>query len=231
MSKIIQEVISQAKSAQKLVSLVRNENQFYIVMDQDDNRINPDFIYQYNEALQEIDDLPLEEKQQSSIVSISTHEKIFSNGLDLGKFETPQDIALTLYDFSHLCARLLAQPIPSVALVNGHAFAGGFFLALAHDYRIMRKETGFMCLNEVEMGVQIPQALNEMGVAKLGRPGYWEAAVMAKRFSGTDAQRIRLVDRVFEEEQILNLSRIYANQKANQGSNLDAMKRMKESIY
>ena len=43
----------------------------------------------------------------------------------------------------------LCLPIPTVALINGHAFAGGCLLALAHDYRIMRSDRGYMCMNEI----------------------------------------------------------------------------------
>src|SRR5690349_4219390 len=37
-----------------------------------------------------------------------------------------------------LLAHFLIAGVPTVAAVNGHCFAGGFLLALSHDYRIMR---------------------------------------------------------------------------------------------
>lgn len=43
--------------------------------------------------------------------------------------------------------------MPTVALLNGHAFAGGFMLAMMHDYRIMNPHRGFLCLNELALGV------------------------------------------------------------------------------
>jgi len=41
-------------------------------------------------------------------------------------------------------------------------------MALAHDYRVMKEDKGFMCLNEVKLGVHIPLALTTMGIEKLG---------------------------------------------------------------
>ena len=43
--------------------------------------------------------------------------------------------------------------MPTVALLNGHAFAGGFMVAMMHDYRIMNPHKGYLCLNELELGV------------------------------------------------------------------------------
>jgi len=57
-----------------------------------------------------------------------------------------------------------------------------------------------MCLNEVKLGVHIPLALTTMGIEKLGRENYWEAAVLGKRYNGKDALEINLVDEVFKEK-------------------------------
>ena len=47
-----------------------------------------------------------------------------------------------------LFARVLAFPRITVAAINGHAFAGGGMLALAHDFRVMRSDRGYFCLPE-----------------------------------------------------------------------------------
>ena len=37
----------------------------------------------------------------------------------------------------------------TIAAINGHAFAGGFLLAMALDYRLMSASKGFLCMNEI----------------------------------------------------------------------------------
>ena len=60
-------------------------------------------------------------------------------------------------------------PIPSVALINGMAFGGGFEVCLAADYRIM-SEQGSVALPEVKLGIM---------------PG-WGGSVRLPRLIGVD---------------------------------------------
>ena len=47
------------------------------------------------------------------------------------------------------------MPVVTVAAINGHAYAGGFLIALACDYRgaVQSSQRLDMCMNEAEMGV------------------------------------------------------------------------------
>jgi enoyl-CoA hydratase/carnithine racemase len=43
-------------------------------------------------------------------------------------------------------------PVPTIAAINGHCFAGAFILALTCDYRVMTdgsKRNAWLCMNEV----------------------------------------------------------------------------------
>lgn len=57
-------------------------------------------------------------------------------------------------EFIRLLGRFLRLSIPSIALVNGHAVAGGCMLMFAHDWRISRAEPkkAFCSLPEIEIG-------------------------------------------------------------------------------
>ncbi|KIS68647.1 uncharacterized protein UMAG_03220 [Mycosarcoma maydis] len=88
---------------------------------------------------------------------VDASAKIFSNGLDLERAMADP----TFFD-THLNAlyeKLLTLPIPTIAAVNGHAFAAGFGLACAHDYRVMNAKRGYLCMNEIDFGAPLPHGL------------------------------------------------------------------------
>lgn len=75
-----------------------------------------------------------------------------------------------------LLGRFLTFPIPTIAAINGHCFAGGFTLALAHDFRVMKQAEGksqiWCALNEIDFGANVgcfPSILLIKGNAKIVR--------------------------------------------------------------
>lgn len=119
--------------------------------------------------------------------------KIFSNGLDLrNAIKDP----LFFNDYLNALAReLLTFPIPTVASMSGHAFAAGFTLALAHDYRVMNAERGYACMNEIEFGAPVPNGM--LGVIKSVAPSpalQRKIVLEGHRFTATEALEHGLVD-------------------------------------
>ena len=57
-----------------------------------------------------------------------------------------------------MLARFITFPMPTLAVMNGHTYAGGVFFALCHDVRIMSIESPRfrVCLSEINMGTTIP---------------------------------------------------------------------------
>lgn len=85
--------------------------------------------------------------------------------------------------------------MPTVALINGHAFAGGLMLAMYHDYRVFNPSRGFLCLNELDFGVPLKPAMSSIFRQKLPYPAAYRSLVLeAKRFGGKDALEGGLVD-------------------------------------
>ncbi|KAF4596360.1 hypothetical protein EYR40_007952 [Pleurotus pulmonarius] len=103
------------------------------------------------------------------IVGRRDQDKFFSNGLDFANVvNNPNFFPLT---FNPLLSRLMTFPIPVIAAINGHCFAGGFMLSLACDYRVMTdgaKRNAWLCMNEVHFGAVWPLSFTGLLRAKVG---------------------------------------------------------------
>lgn len=85
--------------------------------------------------------------------------------------------------------------MPTIAIVNGHCFGAGVFLAIAHDYRIQNPSKGFICLPEVDLGVVIPIPVQQMFKQKLPNSTvYRHMALEGRRIPGKEALEMGIVD-------------------------------------
>lgn len=128
------------------------------------------------------------------VITTSALPKFFSNGLDLAHAIRIGDPFWTL--LWQLYRRFLTYPMPTVALLNGHAFAGGLMLAMHHDYRVMNASRGFACLNELEFGAPLKPPMSAIFRVKVPDPRtYREMVLEARRFGGKEAVDKGIVDR------------------------------------
>lgn len=91
--------------------------------------------------------------------------------------------------------------MPTLALINGHAFAGGFMLAMMHDYRIMNPSKGFLCLPELHMGIPFQPAMISIFREKLSALTFRRLVLEAQRYKAPDALKDGILDGLggFEE--------------------------------
>src|SRR6185295_179944 len=64
--------------------------------------------------------------------------------------------------------RLFTYPRPTVAAINGHAYAGGLITALSCDYRVAADGPFQFALNEVPIGIPMPAVYVEIIKHALG---------------------------------------------------------------
>jgi enoyl-CoA hydratase len=97
-----------------------------------------------------------------------------------------------LYRDAHV--RLLGLPKPTVALVRGHAIAGGLILVLACDYRLGVEGEWRLGLNEVAIGASFPCAAFEIVRLRLPHPRASELLLGASLYPASQATRLGVVD-------------------------------------
>ncbi|KAJ5555811.1 hypothetical protein N7535_008243 [Penicillium sp. DV-2018c] len=164
-----------------------------------DNRLTPTFIDAMLLALDVIE----HSYPKGVVVTTSGIAKFYSNGLDLDIVaQTEKFLENWLW---RLFRRFLTYPMPTVCLLNGHAFAGGFMLAMYHDYRIMNPDRGYVCVNELEFGVPLQTPMMSIFREKLTPVTFRNVVLEAHRFGGRAALQAGIVDAVGGAEEALAL--------------------------
>lgn len=122
--------------------------------------------------------------------------RFFSNGLDIGWAGTSRARLGELVDaLRPVAADLLALPMPTVAAVTGHASAGGFLLALCHDYRVMRADRGVLYMSEVDIGLPLPPYFVHVLRAKISQAQALRDVVLrGKKLRAPEAKEMGVVD-------------------------------------
>lgn len=86
--------------------------------------------------------------------------------------------------------------MPTLALLNGHTYAGGLMLALSHDYRLAPSPRGYLCLNELLFGAPLKPPMAAIFRHKLTPSAYRMVALEAHQFTAREAVEAGLVDGV-----------------------------------
>ena len=127
----------------------------------------------------------------------------FSGGFDLSAPRRDAAVARNLrelYRDAHL--RLLRLPKPSVAMVAGHAIAGGLVLALACDYRLGLDADYRVGLNEVAIGASYPKIAFEIVRLRLPHPRASELLLGAALYPASQAVRLGVVDELLPGDRL-----------------------------
>ncbi|KAI0125484.1 enoyl-CoA hydratase/isomerase [Xylariales sp. AK1849] len=164
-----------------------------------DNRLTPTFCSALLTAL----DLIESKHPTGAVVTTSSITKFYSNGLDLElAMKTPGFTENSLYP---VFRRFLTFPMPTIALINGHAFAGGFMLAMHHDYRVFSGNRGYLCINELEFGAPLLPPMSGIFRVKCRADVYRTTALEAKRWDATSALDSGILDRTDGMDGVLAL--------------------------
>lgn len=124
----------------------------------------------------------------------------FSAGLNLKEVASLDRAGMEAFltKLERLMSALFLYPGPTVALVNGHAIAGGGLLTLCCDHRIAAKNPkAKIGLNEVALGLRFPPQV--MGIVVYRTRAFEEVVLGAELFDPDNALRVGLVDEVRED--------------------------------
>ena len=136
--------------------------------------------------------------------------RVFSAGLDFdyhfplfARRSTRQvDAWFEAYRATNL--RIFTYPRPTVAAINGHAYAGGLITALVCDLRIAAAGDLQFALNEVPIGIPMPAVYCEIIKYAVGTSSASEMTLFGQVYDLAGAQRIGVVNRVVPPERLID---------------------------
>lgn len=131
-------------------------------------------------------------------------EGFFSSGLDLiSLYNYDREEMATFWDrFMVLIQTLAAFPKPSVAAISGHSPAGGCVLALTCDNRVMVEGDFVIGLNEIPVGIVVPQSIFELYSFWIGPANAYRNLLEGKLMKPEEALAIQLIDELVPANRI-----------------------------
>lgn len=216
----------------ELVRLERDGDVFVLTMTAGENRWTTTFTRAFAAALDEVE----ASTGPAALVTASADPKFFSNGLDvewiMGSGDHPGgDRAVFGVEAMAVFGRLIAFPVPTVAAVGGHAFGAGFMIALCHDVRVVRRDRGFLCANEMEIGIGIPDPELALFRHKLPMPAFYDTVQLARRWTGPDAAAAGFVQHLADADAVLPTAVERARQLVPLARDRAVFQHQKERIY
>jgi enoyl-CoA hydratase/carnithine racemase len=135
-------------------------------------------------------------------------ENFFSAGVDL----------IELYDYNEEQSRhfwskflqtigvLAAFKKPFVTAITGHSPAGGCIIALCSDYRVMAKGDFVIGLNEVPVGIIVPETVFHLYSFWLGKAKAYRYLLEGKLLKADEALANGLVDELTEPALVFDVA-------------------------
>jgi enoyl-CoA hydratase/carnithine racemase len=201
---------------------------FVLRMQSGENRFNLAFLDALDAALDEVERAP------AAVALVTVGEgKFYSNGLDLDWMAGPgrDQAAASIARVHELLGRVLTFPMITVAALNGHTFAAGAMLALAHDFRVMRDDRGFFCLPEADIRIPFTPAMDAVIRAKLSKRTAHEAMVTGRRYTAEQALSAHIVHAKASEAEVLSAAIAMAKSYAGQGKHPATLSTIKRTMY
>ncbi|GIO23623.1 enoyl-CoA hydratase-related protein [Oceanobacillus sp. J11TS1] len=165
------------------------------------------FDYQTLKDLEDIIQKIYVDKEIQTVIITGAGEKAFSAGADLKERKTLNDkeVRRNVRKISDVFNQVAELPQPTIAAINGHAFGGGFELALACDFRFASSNAK-MGLTETSMGI-IPGAGGTQRLPRLiGTSKAMELILTAKRLGADEAFQYGIVSQVVDQSQLIAVS-------------------------
>ncbi|CAL1396433.1 unnamed protein product [Linum trigynum] len=195
-----------------MCTLEQRSNLFILTLtgNNDQHRLSPTLIAAILSALCRVKSVAT----SGSVLITNSQGKFFSNGLDLPwalaagcRVKALSRLSQMVESLRLVVAELVSFPIPTISVVQGHAAAAGFVLALSHDYMLMREDRGVLYMSEIDLGGCLPDYFTVLFRAKIGSGlARRDILLRGQKVKGREAVEMGIVDGVWGCEQSLRVA-------------------------
>ncbi|OAQ40247.1 enoyl-CoA hydratase [Pedobacter psychrophilus] len=141
-------------------------------------------------------------------VILTGKKGFFSAGLDLIELYDYDENQIKQFwiDFLDLVAILTKFKKPMVAAISGHSPAGGCVLSICCDYRVMAEGKYIIGLNEVPVGIIVPDSIFELYAFWIGKANAYRNLLEGKLMGFEEARNIGLIDESAPIESLMTIA-------------------------
>ena len=188
-----------------LIEYTIDDNVALVTLNSGENRFNPEFLDAFLNTLDDVEN----NTDANVLIVQSSHEKIFSNGIDLEwllPYVQAKDIDTCkafFYKLNDLFKRILLYPMPTIVAIAGHCFAGGAILSCAFDYRYMRTGRGFFCFPEVDLGIPFLPGMTALLRKAIPMDMVVDMQLTGKRLTAEECEKHHIVKKACPLDELL----------------------------
>ncbi|HYK77858.1 MAG TPA: enoyl-CoA hydratase/isomerase family protein [Daejeonella sp.] len=165
------------------------------------NAINAEMVAELHQMIRSI-----ENDDNISGLILTGKEGFFSAGLDLIELYDYDEVKIKEFwkDFLNLTTALASFKKPLISAINGHSPAGGCVLAICSDYRIMAEGKYIIGLNEVPVGIIVPESIFHLYAFWLGQGQAYQFLLEGKLMGVEEALKVGLINEVVNGASLLS---------------------------
>ncbi len=193
---------------------IERKHDHVVVVTMNTNKVNaqnPAFFADLHEAFDRLDD----EFADCAVVLTGTGA-VFTAGLDLDHHfamfarRSLKEIDAWFEAYRATNLRLFTFPRPTVAAINGHAYAGGFITAIDCDHRIASDGALQFALNEVPIGIPMPAVYCEIIKYAIGQRAAAETTLFGRVYDLAAALRMGVVQQAVAPDKLIDAAVAWA---------------------
>jgi len=159
----------------------------------------------------------LEEDETIGVIILKGEGKFFLFGFDIPEFlaYSRDEFERFLRKFTDLYHYIFLYPKPTIAVINGHAIAGGCMLATACDVRLMVSGKAKISLNEISFGASVTAGAVEMLKYCVGQRDAQTILFSGAMYNAEEAHEMGLIDQITESGKLMEVSKSVAQDFLN----------------